>query len=147
VEKLKLILLVEDNEDDVDLTLLCLNRHHITERVDVVRDGAEALDYLFARGRYKTRDLHDRPAMVLLDLNLPKLNGLEVLAEIRKDPGTRRLPIVIFTTSKEERDVAGAYDGGANSYIRKPVDLTQFNEAIRQVGQYWISLNQGPPHA
>jgi len=147
MDKIKSLLLVEDNVDDVDLTLLCLNRNKIANRVDVVRDGADALDYIFARGRHEHRNIDDHPAVILLDLNLPKVSGLEVLAAIRKDPRTRRVPVVIFTTSNEERDIAGSYDGGANSYIRKPVDLERFNEAIRQLGLYWVLLNQEPPHA
>ena len=146
MDKIKSLLLVEDNEDDVDLTLLCLNKNKIVNRVDVVRDGADALDYLFARGRHQHRNKDDHPAVILLDLNLPKVSGLDVLGAIRKDLSTRRIPVVIFTTSNEERDVAGSYDAGANSYIRKPVNLEQFNEAIRQLGLYWVLLNQEPPH-
>jgi len=145
MEKLKKLLLVEDNEDDIDLTLLCLKKNHIVNGVDVVRDGAEALDYFFGQGRFKDRDLKEMPAVILLDLNLPKISGLEVLAKIRSDERTKRLPVVIFTTSNEEKDLAGAYQNGANSYVRKPVDLTQFNEAIRQLGLYWAVLNEVPP--
>jgi two-component system, response regulator len=145
MEKMKPILLVEDNEDDVDLSLLCLKKNHIANRIDVVRDGAEAIDYLFGLGQYKDRDLSDRPAVILLDLNLPKMNGLEVLAKIRGTEQTKRLPVVVFTTSNEQKDIAGSYDGGANSYIRKPVDLKQFDDAIRQLGLYWALLNEPPP--
>jgi CheY-like chemotaxis protein len=143
--KMKSILLVEDNEDDVDLTLLCIKKNQLAEQVDVVRDGAEALDFIFGRGRYAHRDLSDEPAVILLDLNLPKISGLDVLTQIRNNPKTKRLPVVVFTTSNEERDVAGSYSAGANSYIRKPVDLNHFNAAIQQVGRYWIQLNQDPP--
>ena len=145
MEKMKPILLVEDNEDDIDLTLLCLKKNNIANRVDVVRDGAEALDYIFGLGRYASRDLSDRPAVILLDLNLPKVSGLEVLTKVRSEERTKRLPIVVFSTSNEEKDIARSYDGGANSYIRKPVDLAQFNEAIRQLGLYWVLLNEHPP--
>src|SRR5690242_14717944 len=123
MEKIKSMLLVEDNEDDIDLTLLCLKKNRIANRIDIVRDGAEALDYLFGQGRYASRDLQDRPAVILLDLNLPKVSGLEVLAKIRSDERVKRLPVVIFTTSNEQKDIAKSYDNGANSYIRKPVDL------------------------
>jgi len=145
MDKLKKLLLVEDNEDDVDLTLLCLKKNHIVNQIEVVRDGAEALDYLFGRGKYKGRDIHEAPAVILLDLNLPKVSGLEVLAKIRADDHTKRLPVVIFTTSNEERDIVDSYKSGANSYVRKPVDLKQFDEAIRQLGLYWVLLNEIPP--
>ncbi len=143
--KLKSVLLVEDNEDDIDLTLLCLKKNNIAHRVDVVRDGAEALDYLFGRGLYEHRNLQDHPALILLDLNLPKVGGLEVLTTIRSDDRTKRLPVVVFTTSNEERDVLTSYNSGANSYVRKPVDLGQFNESIKQLGIYWTLLNETPP--
>ncbi len=139
------ILLVEDNEDDIELTLLCFKKNNIANPVNVVRDGAEALDYLFCAGRYKSRDPLDLPVLVLLDLNLPKLGGSEVLQRLRADPRTRRLPIVIFTTSDEEKDLAQSYDSGANSYVRKPVALDEFNEAIRNVGLYWVVINEEPP--
>ena len=145
MEKMKSLLLVEDNEDDIDLTRLCLQKNKILNPVTVVRDGAEALDYLFGQGPYQGRDLSDRPAVVLLDLNLPKISGLDVLEQLRKNPLTRGLPVVIFTTSNEEKDVVGAYERGANSYLRKPVGLTQFSDAIRQFGFYWLTLNIDPP--
>jgi len=143
----RLILLVEDNDDDVELTLRALRRNRVANRVDVVRDGAEALEYLFATGSYSGRDLRDTPNLVLLDLKLPKVGGLEVLERLRADPRTRRLPVVILTSSNVESDLARSYDLGANSYIRKPVDFTQFMEAVNQLGLYWLVLNESPPYA
>ena len=142
----RLILLVEDNDDDVELTLRALRRNRVANRVDVVRDGAEALDYLFATGSYSGRDARDTPNLVLLDLKLPKVGGLEVLERLRADPRTRRLPIVVLTSSNVESDLARSYDLGANSYIRKPVDFTQFMEAVNQLGLYWLVLNEAPPY-
>jgi len=141
----RLILLVEDNDDDVELTLRALRRNRVANRVDVVRDGAEALDYLFATGTYAKRDARDIPQLVLLDLKLPKVGGLEVLERLRGDPRTKRLPVVILTSSNVESDLARSYDLGANSYIRKPVDFTQFMEAVNQLGLYWLVLNEAPP--
>jgi two-component system response regulator len=141
----RLILLVEDNDDDVELTLRALRRNRVANRVDVVRDGAEALEYLFAKGSYAGRDVRDTPNLVLLDLKLPKVGGLEVLERLRDDPRTRRLPVVILTSSNVESDLARSYDLGANSYIRKPVDFTQFMEAVNQLGLYWLVLNEAPP--
>jgi len=142
----RLILLVEDNDDDVELTLRALRRNRVANRVDVVRDGAEALEYLFATGRYAGRDIRDTPNLVLLDLKLPKVGGLEVLERLRSDPRTRRLPVVVLTSSNVESDLARSYDLGANSYIRKPVDFTQFMEAVNQLGLYWLVLNEAPPY-
>ena len=142
----RLILLVEDNDDDVELTLRALRRNRVANRVDVVRDGAEALEYLFATGSYAGRDVRDTPNLVLLDLKLPKVGGLEVLERLRADPRTRRLPVVILTSSNVESDLARSYDLGANSYIRKPVDFTQFMEAVNQLGLYWLVLNEAPPY-
>ncbi len=139
------ILLVEDNDDDVELTLRALRRNHVAGRVDVVRDGAEALEYLFATGGHAGRDFRDAPDLVLLDLKLPKVGGLEVLERLRADPRTRRLPVVVLTSSNVESDLARSYDLGANSYIRKPVDFTEFMEAIDQLGLYWLVLNEAPP--
>ena len=137
------ILLVEDNPDDVALTLRALKSHNITNEVIVARDGAEALDYLFGA---KANALGDElPAVVLLDLKLPKVNGMEVLQRIRADEGTRLLPVVILTSSDEERDVIEGYSLGANSYVRKPVDYDQFVIAARQLGLYWMVLNVPPP--
>lgn len=141
-----MILLVEDNDDDVELTLRALRRNRVANKVDVVRDGAEALEYLFATGDYAKRDVRDTPNLVLLDLKLPKVGGLEVLERVRADPRTRRLPVVILTSSNVESDLARSYDLGANSYIRKPVDFTQFMEAVNQLGLYWLVLNEAPPY-
>lgn len=137
----KVILLVEDNPDDEALTLRALKKNNILNQVVVARDGAEALDYLFCRGRYAARDADLLPELVLLDLKLPKIDGLEVLRQIRDAEGTRRLPVVILTSSNEQRDIIAGYDLGANSYIRKPVDFTQFTDAVRQLGVYWLVLN------
>jgi two-component system, response regulator len=142
----RLILLVEDNDDDVELTLRALRRNRVANRVDVVRDGAEALEYLFGTGSYAGRDIRDTPNLVLLDLKLPKVGGLEVLERLRADQRTRRLPVVILTSSNVESDLARSYDLGANSYIRKPVDFTQFMEAVNQLGLYWLVLNEAPPY-
>jgi two-component system response regulator len=139
------ILLVEDNPDDVELTLRGLRHNNIANRVVVVRDGAEALDYLLGSGQYAQRDLQKRPAVVLLDLKLPKVDGLEVLERVRADQRTALLPVVILTSSSEEDDVVNGYRLGANSYIRKPVDFNQFSEAVRQLGLYWLVLNEPPP--
>jgi len=143
----KTILLVEDNPDDEALTLRALKRNNILNDVVVARDGAEALDYLFAQGVYSDRDPGKLPEVVLLDLKLPKIDGLEVLKRIRGNERTRRLAVVILTSSNEERDIIAGYDLGANSYIRKPVDFNQFMEAVRQLGVYWLVLNVSPPPA
>ena len=140
----KIILLVEDNPDDEMLTLRALKRNHIVNEVVVTRDGAEALDYLFATGEYADRDVTVMALVVLLDLRLPKIDGLEVLRRIRADKRTRLLPVVVLTSSDEERDIVDSYDLGANSYIRKPVDFEQFTEAVRQLGLYWLVLNEFP---
>ena len=143
----KTILLVEDNPDDEALTLRALKRNNILNEVIVARDGAEALDYLFARGAHSGRDTSKQPEMVLLDLKLPKVDGLEVLQQIRQDERIRRLAVVILTSSNEERDIVAGYDLGANSYIRKPVDFNQFMEAVRQLGTYWLMLNVSAPNS
>lgn len=140
----KIILLVEDNADDEALTLRALRKNNILNDVIVVRDGAEAIDYLFATGSFAGRDTSTQPQLVLLDLNLPRVNGLEVLRRIRGDEKTRMQPVVILTTSNEDRDIISSYQLGANSYIRKPVDFEQFMEAIRQLGLYWLVLNVSP---
>ncbi|MCX5865173.1 MAG: response regulator [Deltaproteobacteria bacterium] len=140
-----MILLVEDNPDDEALTLRALQKNNIINEVVVARDGVEALDFLFGTGVYAGRDLALMPEVILLDINLPKINGLEVLEKIRANERTRLLPVVILTTSNEEQDKIKSYSLGANSFIRKPVDFQQFSEAIRQLGVYWLVLNQGPP--
>lgn len=141
----KVILLVEDNADDEALTLRALRNNNIRNEVVIARDGVEALDYLFGTGPYQGRDARDLPQVVLLDLKLPRLDGLEVLKRIRSDKRTEVLPVVILTSSKEEYDLLDGYRHGANSYIRKPVDFKQFTDAIRQLGMYWLVLNEGPP--
>jgi two-component system response regulator len=141
----KTILLVEDNPDDEALTLRALEKSHIKNQVVVARDGAEALDYLLATGKDGARASENLPQVVLLDLKLPKVDGLEVLRRVRADARTKRLPVVILTSSKEEQDIVASYDLGANSYVRKPVDFVQFAEAIRQLGLYWLVLNEPPP--
>jgi two-component system response regulator len=141
----KIILLVEDDPDDVTLTLHALKKSNITNEVVVAHDGKEALDYLFGTGTYASRDTSKMPVLILLDLNLPKINGIEALQRIRADERTRLLPTVILTSSKEEQDLVNGYRSGANSYIRKPVDFDQFAEAIRQLGLYWLVLNEAPP--
>lgn len=141
----RLILLIEDNDDDVQLTLRALKQHRVANRVEVARDGAEALDLLFCRGPHAGRDPKILPNLVLLDLKLPKEAGLEVLEQIRSDPRTKRLPVVVLTSSNVESDLATSYDLGANSYIRKPVDFTQFMQAVDSLGLYWLVLNESPP--
>ena len=136
------ILLVEDNPDDRDLTLRALRRHLVANEIITVEDGVEALDYLFCEGAYAGRDGSARPRLVLLDLKLPKLSGLEVLSRIRADPRTSSLPVVILTSSSEEQDISASYQRGANSYVRKPVVFGDFAEAVRQLGLYWLLLNQ-----
>jgi len=141
----RVILLVEDNENDEVLTLRALKKSNIVNRVVVARDGAEALDYVFARGTYANRPPGDVPQVILLDLKLPKVDGLEVLRAIRADERTRLLPVVVLTSSVEEQDVIKSYGLGANSYVRKPVDFNQFVEAVRQLGLYWLVINQPVP--
>lgn len=143
----KIILLVEDNPDDEALTLRAFKKNNIVNEVVVVRDGAEALDFLFCKGKYVTRDCNYNPELVLLDLKLPKIDGLDVLKEIRNNPKTRLLPVIILTSSKEEKDIMKSYEFFANSYIRKPVDFIQFSEAIKQLGVYWLVLNETPPYS
>ena len=140
-----MILLVEDNPDDEALTLRALKKNNILNEVVVARDGVEALDYLFGKGVYADRDMSVMPHLILLDLKLPKMDGLEVLRHLRTDDRTRILPVVILTSSKEEQDLINGYSLGANSYVRKPVDFSQFSESVRQLGLYWFVLNESPP--
>ena len=141
----KIILLVEDNPDDEALTLRALEKNNILNGVVVAHDGVEALDYLFAEGSYSGRDTSVMPELILLDLKLPKIDGLEVLRRIRANELTKLLPVVILTSSNEERDMIESYSLGANSYIRKPVDFVQFGQAVQQLGLYWLVLNVAPP--
>lgn len=139
------ILLVEDNPHDEELTLRALRKSNIVNEVEVVRDGPAALDFLFCRGEFAERDPLDLPRVVLLDLNLPKIGGLDVLRQIRADERTKLLPVVILTSSKEDSDVISGYELGANSYVVKPVDFTQFTTAVNQLGLFWLLVNQQPP--
>jgi len=141
----KTILLVEDNPSDIELTKRALEKSHVANELVVVEDGQEALDYLFGSGAYAGRDPAALPGVVLLDLKLPRVGGLDVLRAIRSEPRTRRLPVVILTSSNEERDVATGYDLGVNSYIQKRVDFSRFAQAIQQLGLYWLLLNEPPP--
>lgn len=141
----KPILLVEDNPDDELLTLRALKKNNIPNSVVVVHDGAEALDYLFAKGRYTSRDIDEQPALILLDLKLPKIDGLQVLRRVKEDPVMRLIPVVVLTTSSEHSDIAQGYRYGANSYIRKPVDFEKFTEAIGRLARYWFLHNAFPP--
>jgi two-component system, response regulator len=141
----KMILLVEDNPDDEELTTRALRQAKIANEIVVARDGAEALDFLFGEGAYAGRDVSRAPAVVLLDLKLPKLSGLDVLNRLRADPRTRLVPVVILTSSSEEEDMLKSYQLGANSYVRKPVDFGQFAQAVSQLGIYWLLLNQPVP--
>lgn len=141
----KVILLVEDNLDDVELTIRALKKGKILNEVVVAHDGAEALEYLWGTGKYAGRDVRALPAVVLLDLKLPKVDGLEVLRRVRANETTKLLPIVILTSSKEEGDLIEGYRTGANSYVRKPVDFNQFSESIQHLGLYWLMVNEPPP--
>lgn len=141
----KVILLVEDNPDDELLAIRALQRSNIANQVVVAHDGVEALDYLFGRGSYLGRDTSCQPAVILLDLKLPRIDGIEVLQQLRADDRTRLLPVVVLTTSSEERDRLNSYNLGCNSYVRKPVDFNQFAEAVRQLGMYWLLMNEAPP--
>jgi two-component system response regulator len=139
------ILLVEDNPDDLDLAMLALRKSHVANRIHVARDGEEALDFLFCRHAFSGRSFENPPRLVLLDLKLPKVDGLEVLREIKSDPRTRAVPVVVMTSSREQRDMVEGYHLGVNSYIQKPVDFDQFREIIKQLGFYWLVINQAPP--
>ncbi len=138
------ILLVEDNPDDVELSLHAFKKHNLSNRIQVCRDGAEALDYLFGEGEFKGRNVDNIPKVVLLDLKLPKVSGLEVLQRIKSDPRTRAVPVVVLTSSREEADLTESYRLGVNSYIVKPVDFERFTEAVQKVGLYWLLLNEAP---
>jgi CheY-like chemotaxis protein len=141
------ILLVEDSPDDIELTLHALRQERLANRIEVARDGEEALDFLFCRGPYAHRSFEQAPRVVLLDLKLPKVNGMEVLREIKKDPRTRAIPVVILTVSREESDVANGYHLGANGYVQKPVDFDNFRNLVKQLGLYWLVVNEPPPPA
>lgn len=143
----KVILLVEDNASDIALTRRALVKNAIQNPVVVAEDGQAALDYLFGTGAHAGRSPDDLPVLILLDLKLPRIDGLEVLRRVRADSRTRRLPVVILTSSSEEQDIAAGYDLGTNSYIRKPVDFNRFSEVVRQLGRYWLVINESPPKA
>ena len=136
------ILLVEDNQDDLELTLHALRRENLANQILVVRDGEEALDFIFCKGKYSQRNFDCPPHLVLLDLKLPKVNGTEVLKQIKTDPRTKTIPVVILTSSKEERDLVHSYNFGANSYIQKPVNFSEFRQTVKQLGLYWLVVNQ-----
>ncbi len=144
MNELRRILLAEDNPNDVELTLEALARHNLVNEVDVVNDGAEALDYLYRRNKYEGRD-NGNPCVVLLDLKMPKVDGLEVLKVIRSDPDLKTIPVVVLTSSREERDLVKSYELGVNAFVVKPVDFTQFVESVRQVGVFWAIINEPPP--
>ncbi|MEY4754995.1 MAG: hypothetical protein RJA44_2670 [Pseudomonadota bacterium] len=141
----KIILLAEDNPDDALLTMHALKEAKVCNEIVHVEDGVQALDYLYGRGRYAGRDTSNLPALLLLDINMPKINGLEVLKQVRADPALRRLLIVMLTTSRNDQDLVASYDLGVNSYVRKPVDFDEFSEAARHLGMYWLLLNESPP--
>lgn len=138
------VLLIEDNPQDVEITLRVFQKYHFANKIHVVGDGEEALEYLFSTGRYVDQSISPKPRLILLDLKLPKVDGIEVLQQCKADPRTKNLPIVILTSSREECDLLGSYNLGVNSYVVKPVDFTQFTEAVRQIGLYWVLLNQLP---
>ncbi len=143
----KVILLVEDHSDDEELTMRALGKNNILNKVVIARDGVQALEYVFGTGAYAGRDMNEMPQLILLDLKLPKIDGLEVLRRLRADERTRFLPIVILTSSKEEQDLLKSYKLGANSYVRKPVDFVEFTQAVQQLGLYWLILNESAPRA
>jgi two-component system response regulator len=141
----KMILLVEDNPDDAKLTMMAFKKSHIANRIELARDGAEALDFLFRQGKFADRNPKEQIAVVLLDLKLPKIGGLEVLKAMRADPTTELIPVVVLTSSREEEDIVSSYKIGANSYLRKPVEFQKFLAAVGQLGLYWLLLNETPP--
>ena len=140
------ILLVEDNQDDCELALRALRRERLVNNIFIVRDGEQALSFLFCAGAYADRTFDQPPKLVLLDLKLPKVNGLEVLKQVKSDPRTRHIPVVVLTSSKEERDLAASYNLGANSYIQKPVDFEQFRQTVKSIGLYWLVINERPAY-
>ena len=141
------ILLVEDNQDDMDLALHALRREKLANNIFVARDGEEALDFLFCRGPFANRSFDHPPKLVLLDLKLPKMDGLQVLEEVKRDPRTRAIPVIILTSSKEERDLVNGYKLGVNSYIQKPVNFGEFQKVVQQLGMYWLLVNSNPPES
>jgi two-component system response regulator len=141
----KVILLVEDNPDDEELAILALKKSNILNEIVITHDGEEALDYLFGRGEFEKRDLNNQPQVILLDLKLPKMGGLEVLERLRADPRTHYIPVVVLTSSSEEEDILSSYRLGANSYVRKPVEFHRFADAVQQLGLYWLLINERPP--
>ncbi len=141
------ILLVEDNPDDVELTVHALRNEHLANQLEIARDGEEALDFIFCRGGHSGRNFNNQPKLILLDLKLPKVDGLEVLREIKNDPRTKAIPVVILTASREERDLVNGYQLGVNAYIQKPVDFEQFRIIVKQLGLFWLVVNQPPPMA
>lgn len=146
MDKGKALLLIEDTASDIELTKRALNKAHIANPLVVAEDGQEALDYIFGKGAYAGRDVNDLPALILLDLNLPKVSGLEVLRRIRENPQTKRQLVVILSSSKEQEDVTNGYDSGANGFVRKPVDSKEFTETIARLGLYWLVTNEAPPN-
>jgi two-component system response regulator len=145
IEKIETILLIEDNPDDIELTKRAFRKNNIANELAITHDGIEALDYLFCRGAYTKRNIKDTPRLILLDLKLPKLNGLQVLEQLRANVNTKLIPVVILTSSKEEQDLINGYRNGANSYVRKPINFNDFVEAMRQIGLYWLLINEPPP--
>jgi CheY-like chemotaxis protein len=145
MNKKNFILLAEDNQDDIDLILRSFKKNNISNEIAIARDGVGALDFLFGTGAHEGRDVSLLPTVVLLDIKMPKMGGMEVLARIRSDARTKLLPVVFLTSSNEEQDLLKGYDLGVNSYVRKPVDFVQFNEVVRQLGLYWLLLNEAPP--
>lgn len=143
----KMILLVEDNPDDEELTCRALRKAKIANEIVVARDGSEALDWLFGTGKYAGRDLSEMPAVVLLDLKLPKMDGFDVLNRMRANPRTKLVPVVVLTSSSEDEDKLDSYKSGANSYVRKPVAMAEFSNAVSQLGMYWILINETPPES